>query len=373
MTDIIHQNSSSTKKPVRVSHALALLAGDLACEIAVHWPFPHTGFLERSSPWMHIAGMVIANVIASNRNARVAFDTTYCWKAGAEFADPRFDANNRSVLKSLSLPMWTKRQYRLLSDILECPNSLKVMKHQAVISPRLVTILHALPQPFRVEAIIRHVHNEDDANILARIASADGEKASALLSKLSSASSEKDFWSKASSFFLDRCVQFPIPPQIDDPRIAAIHSIDELRSFGIEMRLCLRNLLGEALSGEQAFYLFNGSEKVVVSISPRIGCNPVIDHMSAQDNNPVPECDRDEIVAVFKKAGIRDESRFVDDWPSELDRRLNRLGYTRGSEPDENLYSKINDLIDVGLRGPDATAISRSDEQHVADGKPASA
>lgn len=350
MSDISPKTSKMKIQPVRVSHALTVIAGDLAPAIAECWPFPHFAFLERSGPWMHIAAMVISNPVASNQNARIAFQSTPCWKNGAEFADARFNAHNRCILKSLSLPLWTKRDYRNLSGLLDSENSLKVMKHRSIIPPELVNVLHALPDEFRIDAIVRHIRSEKEARILNRITMADGTNTASLLNKLSSAHDAKDFWNKASVFFVDRCARFPSPPVIDDPRVNPILSAEELRSHGANLRLCLRNLLGEALAGEQAFYLFSGTEKIVVSLSPRIGGKPVIDQMSGPDNNPVSEMDRGEIVDIFNRAGIRDESNFVFQWPSELDRRLQRLGSDDNQRPAMSMHDKINELIEMGIR-----------------------
>jgi len=350
LSDISPKTSKMKIQPVRVSHVLTVIAGDLAPDIAECWPFPHSLFLERAGPWMHIAAMVISNPVASNQNARIAFQSTSCWKSGAEFADARFTAHNRCILKSLSLPLWMKRDYRNLSGLLDSENSLKVMKHRSNVSPELVNVLHALPDEFRINAIVRHLRSEKEARILNRIATADGTTSSSLLNKLSTASDAKDFWNKASMFFVDRCARFPSPPAIDDPRVKPLLSAEELRSHGTHLRLCLRNLLGEALSGEQAFYLFSGTEPVVVSLSPRIGANPVIDQMSGPDNNPVSDVDRGAIVDIFNRAGIRDESNFVCQWPSELDRRLQRLGGDNDHRPAMAMHDKINELIEMGMR-----------------------
>ncbi|WP_143024120.1 hypothetical protein [Maricaulis salignorans] len=293
--------------------------------------------------------MMISNPIASNGNAQLAFNHIRDWREAGCLADPRLSPDTVSILKALTLPLWEKADYRLLSDLLESENAIGILRHTPAVSPNLVRLLHRLPGPFRIPRVIRFIRNEDEATIISRISMGCIDRSRSLISKLQTSQSRSDFWDKASSHFLDRCIPFPEAPKIIDPRVTPIRTVDSLRSCGLKLHLCLRNFIGEALSGEQSFYVFNGEKQIVVSVTPRVGGRSVISQMSAPDNMPVSPSDRSTIIQVFGDAGIQDESVYVNDWPSELDRRLNRLGNEQVELPGE-LYAKINDLMSFHAR-----------------------
>ncbi|WP_394693884.1 hypothetical protein [Hyphobacterium sp.] len=354
MTDTSHTSRINSHSPVqhiqikpRISHALDQLAGPWADHLAELFPFPHSDFVDRSSMWMHVAGLVLANPISSNNNVRVVFNHHRDWRDAAFVGSPRFTADNVYVLKKLTLPLWTREEYRLFTPLLDCDRALKLMAHADQVTPALVRKIAHLPAEFRDQKIVQFLLTEGEATLLHRLFNHRGDhEKKRIVSSLKSQKDRPSFWRKASQYFFEGFREFSGVLDIADDRFQTIRHVHELIQTSRKYKVCVNNYVFECLSGMCGFLIFHGKETAIICYEPRIGNRYIIDEINLPQNKAPSDETITEITSVLKDYGFD----FGDIDPVEvfrsIDNRMHRLAIA-GHELDSNKATeKLHDRLD---------------------------
>lgn len=312
----------------RVSHVLEHVAGPWAADLAEISPFPHGNLLNRSSVWLHISAMVLANPIASRRNINVIFNHVRGdWRDAVSMAMPAFSRETASIAKKLSLPLWPRTAYRQLSHLLEDEHAVKMLRHASSVTPELVGTIFHLPQVIRSHHVIDLLHHQDEAKLLAKLIEyIEPDHLERLVVSLNAAPCRRSFWKKIRRAFINAVGEFPTPPAINDDRFAPILNAEQLYRAANDFRNCLRNHLDECLSGSAAIYILDDDEKAVIQVEPRFGNNAVT-NICGIANEPVSDQTKSEILQVLADHGFTDQTGFRTHWAITVQSRLSNLGH----------------------------------------------
>lgn len=351
MTDTLLSPCSTTSKPEiqikpRISHALHQLAGPWP-ELTEIFPFPHADFVNRSSMWMHVAGLILSNPISSNRNVRVVFDHHRDWRDAAFVGSPRFTRDNVCVLKKMTLPLWSRDDYRLFTALLDCPRAIKLMKHADQITPELVRKIAFLPAEFRDRKTIEILMHFDEAKLLFRMFDRrnDSEK-KRIASSLKSTKNRTDFWRKVSQQFFDGFGEFEGVLEIDDIRFETVRNRQRLLDVAREFSNCCATYFMNGLAAHTGFLVFRGAETAIISYKARLGNRYVIDEIQGPNNQPISDDTVVEIEAVLKKYDFVWGSNDPMQTYRFLDNRMHRLATADHEKDAAHATNKIGELLD---------------------------
>lgn len=346
---MLHTPSSTNFEIVhRTSSALDHLAGPWAQSIAEQIPFPHSDILERSSGWMHVIGLILANPISSNNNVRVVLNSVRDWRDAAFVGSPHFTADNVCLLKKLTLPLWCRADYRRFTSLLDCRLSVKLMKHEPAVSPDLVNLLAALPVQFRTKKIVGFLLNTAEANLINQLFKTRTKAdVTSIKNALESCSDRQQFWRKVTDHFFSEIGTLPVGPVINDDRFRPIQTILDLEKTGLRFRNCLKQFSVDSLSGEIGFLIFNGSENAVISYQSRIDRGFVVDEILGPENQAVSEETIEEIRTVLAAHGFA----FSDTDPGSLyqniEMKLGRLAREDRADCAEKIALKALEKVDL--------------------------
>ena len=311
----------------RLSHVLEhLCPHDYAFELGRIFPFPHTQLLTKPAVHWHIAAMVLSSRIASPNNIKVIFENVRDSADALHIAAPAFNRENASIAKKLSLPLWSKASYRQLSDLLVDKKATKLLRHAENVAPELVGMLHYLPAQLRIHQVVDHL-NQDEAKLVTKMFDRlSNDHQQRLVDAMKSSSSRQDIWKKLRQAFMSANGNFPIPPEIDDPRIEPILCVDQLSAVAQIMKNCLGgfNHADDALSGEAAYYVFNGDEKAVIQIEPRFGGHVVIE-IGGVSNEPLSDDTLKIIKQILVDHGFSDETKSKCHWSTTIQCQMRNL------------------------------------------------
>jgi hypothetical protein len=331
----------------RTSHAFELVCGSMSQAIGAQIGYPHTDFLTLPGPAMHICGMIVAHPNSANSNIRgVVNYHRHNWRGAAFIADPRFDESNLFVLKKMKLGLWKKADYRKLSAILEMPTALKVMAHTNEITPQLVATLFHLPPALQRSKIVRQLVHQDAAKLVAKMFSDHSDRdLQKISSSLNSADNRQEFWTKVSENFFKQFSTLPAGPVIDDDRVTAIKTVQELERAGLEFRNCLREWSYENQCGEQGFYVFHGEEKCVICYEPRINSPYMIVETQGPNNTPVTDETMNEIRKVFHANGFVFKEDVLVTARRQMERHLFRIANEKRPEEASKIALDVLDQL----------------------------
>ena len=152
---------------------------------------------------------------------------------------------------------------------------------------------------------MRFINNAKEARIIGMLC-ADAEAASCFLDKLRDIPSRGEFWTDATIYLISRSFVFPAAGTINHPDIHQIVNPSDLVRLAGKFRNCLRNYIGEGITGEMAFYHYSGAEPVVLSLKSRFGGAPIIVEMKGVANAKVSDETRHLIASAFAGHGITD-------------------------------------------------------------------
>jgi hypothetical protein len=343
--------TNSTKHEIqispRISHALQQLAGPWSEQLAEIFPFCHYDFVNRSSMWMHVAGLILANPVSSNTNVKEVFTHHRDWRHAAFVGSLRFTRDNVCLLKKMTLPLWSRQDYQLFTSLLDCPRAVKLMKHADQLTRDMVRKIAHLPAEFRDQKTVDILLTEDEAKVLNRLfGHQDDAEKKRIVSSLKSQKDRPSFWRKASQHFFHGFEEFSDVLEIADSRFQSIGNVHELIEASEKYENCMKNYVFECLSGMCGFLIFHGKETAIIGYEPRIGNRYVIDEINLPKNEtPSPETIA-EITSVLKDYGFD----FGDIDPVEvfrsIDNRMHRLAIA-GHELDSNKATeKLHERLD---------------------------
>jgi hypothetical protein len=312
----------------RTSHALELIAGPMANQLAEFFSFPHSGFLNLPAPAMHSCGMTLSTRVSATNDVPLLLDHHKCdWREAAIMTSPAFNTDNVCVLRKMKLPLWESADYRLLSSLLTCSKSIKIMKHSAVVTADLVRILSSLPDRFRSKKIVGFLISEHEAELLEKLFFKRSEMALARIKNaLENCTDRQHFFNKVSEHYFSDMQTLPAGPVIDDGRFKPITTTTDLQKTGLAFRNCLKSYRFDSIGGEVGFYRFEGREKAVISYQPRIDGRFVVDEILGPDNCKISTETRGEIRTVMEAHGFRFQDTDPASIHQEIDFKLNRLG-----------------------------------------------
>lgn len=355
MTDTIVSPSPTTKPTKtkieispRVSRVLQEICGPWSEEMAIQFPYPHLPALSLSGPWLTVFGLIFANPISANRNARVVFDYHRDWRDAAHIGSPRFTQDNVCVLKKLSLPLWSREEYRLFTPLLDCPRAVKLMMHADLITPSLVRTIAHLPAEFRVKKIVDFLLHHDESKLLSRLFDhRNDEDKNRIVSSLKSTKNRTDFWRKASQHFFHGFGEFPGVLEIDDDRFESVRTLRRLQELGKLHGNCMGTSYAiECLSGHTGFLVFHGSEVAIISYKSRLGNRYIIDEIHGPENTPVDDETIAEIEKLLKGYGFVWGSNDPTQTLRFLDNRMHRLALAEHDMGAQHSTQKISELLD---------------------------
>jgi hypothetical protein len=344
-------STTSTKPEIqithRISHALQQLAGPWSEQIAEIFPFPHAEFVHRSSMWMHVAGLILSNPNSSNGNVRVVFDHHRDWREAALVGSPRFTRDNVCVLKKMTLPLWSRDDYRLFIQLLDCPRAVKLTKHADQLTPEFVRKIAHLPAEFRDRKTIEILMHYEEAKLLSRLFNhRDHDEKKRISSSLKGTKNRTAFWRKASQNFFHSFGDFPGVLEIDDIRFETVRTVQALLNTAKEFENCLHNYVNEGLSGQCGFVIFRGNETAVISYEPRLGNRHVIEQIHLAKNEVPSDETIAEIMAVLKDYGFIFGELDPQQVYQSLDNRMHRLAIADHEIDSMATTKKLGELLD---------------------------
>ena len=309
----------------RVSHVLEHVAGPWSADLAEIFPFPHSQLLNRSSVWLHIAAMVLANPIASRNNINVIFNHVRDWRDAVSMVMPTFSRETASIAKKLSLPLWPRTAYRQLTVLLEDQDAVKMLRHASSVTPEFAGMIFHLPQVLRSQHVIELLHHEDEAQLLDKLFGyIEADHLDRLVVSLNASPCRRSFWNKVRRAFIIAVGEFPSPPVINDDRFTPIQNAEQLYRAANDFRNCLRNYREEVLQGSAAFYVCNVDERAVVQVEPRFG-NYAVTNICGIANEPVSDQTKSVILQVLADHGFTDQTGFRTHWAITVQSRLSNL------------------------------------------------
>ena len=285
----------------QVTDSLRLIAGENAPDIARAFVAPHTAFLNQPGQVIHLIGL-------SKAVGATQIDNHFLnqkWSVQLKETLPNQWHGCRKIFSKIPLPMLSPDQYKKLFDLLNCPAAKKFLQHDNIITGNTIEILHELPVELRVPGVVRFINNAKEARIIGMLC-ADAEAASCFLDKLRDIPSRGEFWTDATIYLISRSFVFPAAGTINHPDIHQIVNPSDLVRLAGKFRNCLRNYIGEGITGEMAFYHYSGAEPVVLSLKSRFGGAPIIVEMKGVANAKVSDETRHLIASAFAEHGITD-------------------------------------------------------------------
>ena len=284
-----------------ITDSLRLIAGENATEIGSIFEPPHTAFLNQPGQVMHLVGLAL--VVVGTRMDNHFLNKKWSVQLRETLPDRWYGC--RKIFSKIPLPMLTVDQYKKLFDLLNCPAAKKFLQHDNNITGNTIEILHELPVELRVPGVVKFIDSAKEARIIAMLC-ADSRTASCLLDKVRDLPSRGEFWTDATIYLISRSFVFPAAGTINHPDIHQIVNPSDLVRLAGKFRNCLRNYIGEGITGEMAFYHYSGAEPVVLSLKSRFGGAPIIVEMKGVANAKVSDETRHLIASAFAEHGITD-------------------------------------------------------------------
>jgi hypothetical protein len=252
------------------------------------------------------------------------------------------------ILAKLPAIMLAPDQYKKLCTLLGCVTAKKYFQHAIIIDGYTIDVLHALPEQLRVQPVIKHIRQPVEAELIsalcASLTNVDG-----LIQKAKDAKTRSAFWDEGCTHLVARVFHLQTGPAINHPDIHCVKSPIELLKIAKSFRNCLRNYVGEGVSGETVFYIYRGQEPVVIAVESRFGQHVgIIKEMKTAGNGEVPDTTREVIVNAFKEHGILDcsggHALYGDDIYQQLLSNLYALSRKRMSR--ECIEEECREAID---------------------------
>ncbi|MAC89385.1 hypothetical protein [Maricaulis sp.] len=252
------------------------------------------------------------------------------------------------ILQKLPPIMLSPEQYQKLRNLLGCVTAKKYLQHTNIIDGDTIDVLHALPEQLRVRPVMKHLRCQSEAELLSSLSGAVTNM-NGLIQKAKDADSRSKFWDEGCTHLVARAFDLQTGPVIAHPDINQVKSPVELLKIAKSFRNCLRNYVGEGVSGETVFYIYRGQEPVVISVESRFGQHAgIIKEMKTAGNGEVSETTREVIVHAFKEHGIIDcsggHALYGDDIYQQLLSNLYALSRKRMSR--ECIEEECREAID---------------------------
>ena len=211
-----------------------------------------------------------------------------------------------TIMQKLPTIMLSPDQYKKLRTLLGCDKAKKYLQHASIINGHTIDVLHALPAQLRLQPVMKHLRCQSEAELLSSlcgsVTNVDG-----LIQKAKDADSRSKFWDDGCAHLVARAFELQTGPVINNPDILQVKSPVELLKIAKSFRNCLRNYVGEGVSGETVFYIYRGQEPVVISVESRFGQHAgIIKEMKTAGNGEVSDHTRQVIVNAFKEHCIID-------------------------------------------------------------------
>jgi hypothetical protein len=252
------------------------------------------------------------------------------------------------ILAKLPAIMLSPDQYKKLRTLLGRDKAKKYLQHASIIDGNTIDVLYALPEQLRVQPVMKHLRCQSEAEFLSSlcgsVTNVDG-----LIQKAKDADSRSKFWDEGCTHLIARFFHLQTGPAINHPDIHQVMTPIELLKLAKSFRNCLRNYVGEGVSGETVFYIYRGAEPVVISVESRFGEHVgIIKEMKAAGNGEVSKTTREVIVNAFKEHDIIDcsggHALYGDDIYQQLLSNLYALSRKRMSR--ECIEEECREAID---------------------------
>jgi hypothetical protein len=210
------------------------------------------------------------------------------------------------ILAKLPAIMLSPEQYKKLRTLLACDKAKKYLQHASTIDGDTIDVLYALPAQLRVQPVMKHLRCQSEAELLSALCGSMSN-VNGLMQKARDAKTRSAFWDEGCAHLVARAFKLQTGPAINHPDIHQVKSPMELLKIAKSFRNCLRNYVGEGVSGETVFYIYRGQEPVVIAVESRFGQHVgIIKEMKTAGNGEVSETTREVIVNAFKEHGIID-------------------------------------------------------------------
>jgi hypothetical protein len=252
------------------------------------------------------------------------------------------------ILQKLPAIMLSPVQYKKLRTLLGCVAAKKYLQHANIIDGDTIDVLHALPEQLRVQPVVKHIRHPVEAELIAALCGSMSS-VEGLIQKAKDADSRSKFWDEGCTHLVARAFDLQTGPMIGHPDIHQVKSPIDLLKIAKSFRNCLRNYVGEGVSGETVFYIYRGQEPVVISVESRFGQHAgIIRELKTAGNGEVSDITREVIVNAFKEHGILDcsggHSLYGDDIYQQLLSNLYALSRKRMSR--ECIEEECREAID---------------------------
>ena len=258
------------------------------------------------------------------------------------------------ILGKLPAIMLSPDQYKKLRTLLGCDKAKKYLQHASMINGNTIDVLFALPEQLRVQPILKHLRCASEAELLSALcgsmSNVDG-----LIQKAKDAKTRSAFWDEGCTHLVARAFDLQTGPAIKHPAIHQIKSPVDLLKLAKSYRNCLRNYIGEGISGESIFFEYRGDEPAVIAVESRFGPHAgVIKEIKGIGNAEVSGDTYATIVDAFKEHGIVDCSQgmFGDDVYQQLINNFYALSRKRMSQ--QCIEEECREAIDRIKRMPRA-------------------
>ena len=214
----------------------------------------------------------------------------------------------RPLLKRMPAQALKLGQYTALADrIRHRPRTGRVLSQLGQLDQRTVDVALALPNVVVEVGLIRMAGNARQAEALSQlfeIAMGLGRSDHGLAAALAAAPT----WSAVEKIMEGAVLPetLLVAPCPEDPRIRPVATLSELRLLGSEFNNCLRSLrrMPFGHQKERAYFLWSGSERVIVAVAKDPVAAWRIDEARLADNEEPSHGTASEIVEAFKSVGI---------------------------------------------------------------------
>lgn len=163
------------------------------------------------------------------------------------------------ILGKLPAIMLSPDQYKKLRTLLGCDNAKKYLQHASIINGDTIDVLYALPANLRVQPILKHLRCQSEADLLSALCGSLAN-VNGLIQKAKDTDSRSKFWDEGCTHLVARAFSLQTGPAIIHPDIHQIKSPVDLLKLAKSYRNCLRNYIGEGISGESIFFEYRGDD-----------------------------------------------------------------------------------------------------------------
>lgn len=284
-----------------ISSLLIHLAGEFAPAIAAVWPSPHAGFLTAPAARRQLVALALANGSAASAVAPL-LEIAMRQALRLAIADP--PGGLHRALGRMGESCWSAADYGRLLWALRHPQAAKAIRHAEQVTPELVRMLGALPEPM-ILAASRHEIGPAGAELLhecyAAIAVARGEAAAA---ELAGRWAGMSLTKLRASLLGEFAAELPSPPFPGTARLRPLGSLDEVREAGRRYRNCLGGDLSYLADGEYAYYEWLGPPAVLVELYRDRVIGWRFEQARLARNEPVPPRVGGDIEAELASMGV---------------------------------------------------------------------